>query len=275
MLRGVVVAILIGSNCFGQTAIKGDWLTTGTASSNYRLVCFKSDSVTNELQNPWRTYSLRGENLIIHCMDWTEKQNKYTSTYAIKSLSKDSIMLVPTNEIAVEETKRLYSWPQQLGFVKLFRRELISRVIEFDSVSYTSNQLSSHLISYYSPASHLRVVLKSNGAFTYRYHTIDTSQAKAGRRRIVWPGDNRDSINNVGHLAAAQLASFRNLLNVSNIQNIDMMRDFRSYTRWLHGEPTTLEVFKDGQALYTQTSKEFPRTIVAVIDFLCELRDNH
>lgn len=273
MVRLIIISIFVGPNCFAQNNLQGDWLTTGIRSS-FRLIQFRMDSVTSELHSAWRTYSLQGEELNIHCMDWTEKHNLYSSVYRIKSLSKDSLVLEALNDEAKEETKGLYSWPQQPGQIRLFRRELISMEISFDSISYTSRQPASHLISYYSPGSYLRIVINSNGVFTYKYHTVDTGKAKIGRRRIQWPEGNRDTINFSGHLNSSRISMLMGLLNKSNIQNIDQ-ETLSTFPRPIHGEPTTLMVFKNGQALFTLTSRVFPSTIDAVIDFLIKLDGQH
>lgn len=264
-------------DCLGQMTITGDWLTSKTKYANYRLIHFDKDTVKSELESSWRSFSIDGGRIFVYCMDHTVSQNKYTSVYEIKSLSSDTLILKPENKTAVEETKRLFTHNYSLRgdeySLILVKRQLTFMNIEFDSVELLHDRLPFYLTTYYSPASKLSIKLYASGGFRYVFQTKDTLRSKEGQnfRRIQWTEDDKDSINLNSQLDDIKLSGFKNLLNTSNIQNINIERDFPNYIHILHGTTITLRIYRNGVKIHEQISKDFPRTLQPVVEFLVRL----
>jgi hypothetical protein len=268
-----LILILVSIQCEGQTSIEGNWLTTDTRISNNQLFEFKQDSVKSEFLRDWRTYEINGKNLYIHCVGYTAAKNAYTSIYEIALLSKDSLIISPINDFAIHEETTLNRLRKKPSRIKFFRRELTFQMIGFDSISYTSKQGPFYLQSYYSPRTELIVTLHASGFVRYEFETIDTLKLnhQGNRKRIKWADKEKSSEHLVGKLGSENMLKFRDLLDRSNIQNIDIEKDFGDYKRRLHANPTTLTVYWKGQNVYELISTDYPWTLSPLISFLKDM----
>lgn len=268
--KASLILILTSIQCVGQSSIEGHWLTTNTRISNNRLLEFKKDSVKSEFLRDWRTYEIKGKSLYIHCMDYTLDKNTYTSVYEITLLSKDSLIISPINDIALKEGITFNRWRKTASPIKFFKRELTFQKISFDSISFTSKQEPFYLQTYYSPRTELIVTLQSSGVARYVLETIDTLKPnnQGNRKRVKWSDNEKDSTHLVGKLSPENVLKFRDLLDNSNIQNINIDKDFSNYKRQFHGNPSILTIYGNGQKIYELTSIDYPWTLSPVISFL-------
>lgn len=269
----LTLLILNCIQCNGQTSIEGNWLTTNTRIANNRLFEFKNDSVKSEILSDWRTYKIIGKKLFIYCMDHTMNRNTYTSIYEIALLSKDSLIISPINDVALKEGITFNRWREKPAPIKFFRRELTFQNINFDSISYSSKQGPFYLQTYYSPGQEVSVTLQASGVVRYDFKTFDTvnSDIHKNRKKIKWSDNEKHSEHLVGKLSPENILEFTDLLDKSNVHNIDIEKDFGKYKNRLHGNPSVLTVYRNGQKIYEQRSIDYPWTLLPVISFLRDI----
>jgi hypothetical protein len=271
--------LLLNFACSGQV-IEGNWIIADGWRKGH-LIEFKNSLAKSEFARDWKEYKVHGTRLSIFTeSEYYDSANVYykdtaTLEYNIDRLTKDSLFLTPVKKDTTENQLQIFisTFGTSKMPMTLINRNSIYKNIEFDSVTFSSETGPVYYQTYYSPKVTTNVVVTSRGVLRYAMETIDTLSNLEDRKKIKWLNELKDSEYQTVKVKRKEINQLHELLNTSNIQNINIEEDFIFYKHRFHSEPSTLSIYKDGKKTYEIMATDYPWTLVPVINYLLKLKD--
>ena len=262
--------------CAAQISIEGEWVTVPEKCYKCNHLCIIKDGNISIEELHWKTYKIKSDTLFIYENDGN------VSEFKIQKLNKDSLIISSTikeKTVPMVINDTTYYVPAVISLnkipspIKFIRRSLLFKNIDFDSAVYSEENVP-FIYSAYGRIERKRVRLTSTGNVRYFHQLNDTIneawlKLKPNSRKINFPDAEPDKhLNKMGNISNQDLSFFKDLLNSSNVQNLDIRNNFFMYDRAFHHVPSVLEIYKGGKLKYRHQSVEYPLTLAPVISFL-------